>query len=209
MIIKDTEEYIAWVGGAAVDADGSPFCYHPNSKKGLDNLLNAGKPGAWYGIVVDLNGDPLVQGPNDPAPGFYISCTSLVDKGYKISDPRRYVDAETIPYVVVPKDGIKERGVKLGDICLVYNKSSDLYCPGIVAEAGPRGHWNGELSIAMAKAIGISNTSPRKGGVSKGITYLVFKKSTKGWPRPQAEINDQAEALLATFGGIEKVKALK
>jgi hypothetical protein len=65
--------------GMAIDADGAPKAYHPEDK-GLDSLSNAGQPGDWYGIVTDSgdrDGNPIIQGSDDPAPGFYVSPTSL------------------------------------------------------------------------------------------------------------------------------------
>ena len=205
-MITETDKDILWKAGAAIDCDGSPRAYGPHNS-GLDYTANAGSPGSYYGILTDSNGEPLIQNSNDPCPGMYISPSSLQDKGYKVTDPRRYVDAETVPYIAVPKDALKLHNVKLGDICVVYNKLTDLHCFGVVADAGPTGKWSGELSIAMGKSIGIKNVSPRNGGQSSGITYLVFRGSSLGWPRMPAEINDQAEALLAAFGGLDKVKS--
>src|SRR5262245_32378245 len=47
--------------GMAIDADGAPQAYHPDSKSGLDALANAGKPGNWWALVVDDKGEPLLQ----------------------------------------------------------------------------------------------------------------------------------------------------
>src|SRR5215470_6261074 len=66
--------------GMAIDADGAPTAYHPVHGRGLDNLANAGHQGNWYGVVTDTgqkNGKPVVQGSQDPAPGFYVSPTAL------------------------------------------------------------------------------------------------------------------------------------
>ena len=52
----------------AVDADGSPRAYGPNDS-GLDWTANAGYPGNWWGVVTDINGDPVIQGAGDPYPG--------------------------------------------------------------------------------------------------------------------------------------------
>lgn len=37
---------------------------------------NAGRPDNWWGIVT-RHGEPVIQGANDPAPGCYVSTTSL------------------------------------------------------------------------------------------------------------------------------------
>jgi hypothetical protein len=87
-----------------IDADGAYRAYHP-ANKGLDFLANGGKPGNWWALVTENgkpSGTPVVQGPADPAPGFYISTTSLEDPAFGRKDPRRYVDSESIPYIVLP-----------------------------------------------------------------------------------------------------------
>src|SRR4051794_28994322 len=74
--------------GMQVDADGSPHAYHRINSKGLDNLENAkGENGRFVGIALKRNGEPAVQGDEDPAPGFYVSTTSLQDRSKASTDP--------------------------------------------------------------------------------------------------------------------------
>lgn len=204
MDLHDSDSIIWWEGHLEIDADGAPNAYGPPSSPGLDALGNAGHDGNWYGIVTDTGkptGKPLVQGPNDPFPGKFISGTALVDHGYPEHDPRRYVDSTVTCYLSVPSDAEHQRGVKLGDVCLAYNRLTNKYAVGIVADIGPKGKY-GEGSIAMATHIGIKNVSPRNGGQESGIICVVFKGSSKGWPRPDAEVQDQAQALLEAAGGL-------
>ena len=97
--------------GMAVDADGAYRAYHPNNRMGLDSIEHAGYPGNWWALATDTGsptGRPIVQGKSDPAPGFYVSMTSLFDAN--ITDernPRRFVDAVSIPYIVLPPEGFK------------------------------------------------------------------------------------------------------
>src|SRR6478672_11415462 len=114
-IWKDTlNNTVFFISGMNIDADGSPRAYHPVSDSGQDALRNAGKKGNWYGIITGKDGEPILQGKNDPAPGFYISCTSLQDPSRSVSDPLRYVNSDSIPYIVLPalKPVLKE--VKMG-----------------------------------------------------------------------------------------------
>jgi hypothetical protein len=81
----------------ALDADGTYRAYHLNGRSGLECLHNAGRPGNWWALITDNgrpNGHPVIQTANDPAPGFYVSITSLQDPSRARKDPRRYVDAE-------------------------------------------------------------------------------------------------------------------
>jgi hypothetical protein len=94
-----------FAAGMQIDADGSPRAYGEHGK-GLDALGNAGKPGHWWGIVTDTgkpDGKPVTQAP--PLDDFYISPTALQDHRYGRTDPRRYVDSETVPYISLPGKG--------------------------------------------------------------------------------------------------------
>src|SRR5262252_6322375 len=76
----DDELGFFYKAGLNVDADGSPHAYHPDGISGLDYLGNAGRPGHWWALVTDdgkPSGNPIIQTANDPAPGFYVSTTSL------------------------------------------------------------------------------------------------------------------------------------
>ena len=86
-------------GKMDIDADGSPHAYHPNgSPPGLDYLANAGSPGNWWGIATDnqkSSGNPVVQDSSDPAPGFYVATTALIDTSKSWKNPLAYVNSET------------------------------------------------------------------------------------------------------------------
>src|SRR5262249_3417990 len=144
--------------GMNIDADGAPDAYHPDNT-GRDYLANAGKPGNWWVLVTDNNrrdGNPVVQGPDDPAPGYYISTTALQDTSKRVSDPRRYVNSAEIPYIALPpRFG---HGVALGDVVVVLNESSASIAFAIFADIGPPDSI-GEGSIALASLLGV-NPSP-------------------------------------------------
>jgi hypothetical protein len=95
----------------AVDADGAYRAYHPNNRMGLDAIEHAGHPGNWWALATDTGtpeGRPVLQRENDPAPGYYVSMTSLFDASITNErNPRRFVDAVSIPYVVLPPEGFK------------------------------------------------------------------------------------------------------
>lgn len=193
---------IFFSAGMTINADGSPHAYHPNgAPPGLDYLANAGKPGNWWGIATNSSGQPIVQGPGDPAPGFYVSTTALIDGKKKSGDPARYVDSEKVNFFVLP-GGFKQ-GTKLGDFAVVVKLDSGLYEYAVYADIGPKDHI-GEGSIALASALGI-NSNPKNGGVSSGIVYLTFPGSSNGWPLGQHEIEAAAAGLFATWGGMDRI----
>jgi hypothetical protein len=191
-----------WRSGLAIDADGSPRAYHPDGKSGLDYLANAGKPGNWWALVCNAAGVPIVQGPDDPAPGFYVPATSLVDRSRAAADPRRYVDSETVPYITATR-GMLSLGCQLGDVAMVSYGALD--CAAVVADVGPN---PGEGSIALARALGLPS-DPRHGGCSHPVvSFAVFKGSARGWPRSNEDVAAQAAELYAAWGGAARLLAL-
>jgi len=171
-IYQDEDDSFSFLAGMTIDADGSPRAYGPHNS-GLDRTIEAGHPGNWWGIVTDSNGEPVIQGEDDPYPGFYVSATSLQHRSFKKNDPRRYLNSELVPYVVCP--GIlakKALGVVLGCKVDVLNVSNGVLHSGVCGDIGPSTHL-GEASIKMAALHGIPS-SPRTGGISKSIFKYTF-----------------------------------
>ena len=186
-ITEHDDKSVHFRAKAAIDADGANGqfgglpSYAPKSYKGktLDVLANAGSPGNWYGVVTDGAGEPIIQNRNDPCPGAYISATALFlldAQGNPLpkSNPFKYVDAATVPYVVVPpaiRSGVK--GVVMGCLAHVSNTKNGKHTAAVVADIGPRKKL-GEISCACASAIGV-NPSPTSGGIDEHvIEYVIF-----------------------------------
>jgi Fungal chitosanase of glycosyl hydrolase group 75 len=202
---SDDSSIFFFRAGLAIDADGAPHAYHPDDDPGLDYLENAGHPGDWWALVTDTgepDGAPIIQGSHDPAPGFYISMTTLEDQSKKRTDPKHYVDAEAIPFFVLP--GNKKFGTKLGDFGFVVNSANGKSCGCVFADTGPVDEL-GEGSIALAKALGV-DASPKDGGVDDGLAYVVFPSSGPGWPSSTDEIQKKATKLFKDWGGMAKIK---
>ena len=190
-IIERDDGSVIFFAGATLDGDGACGqsgglpCYAPASYEGrtLDILLNAGCPGKWNGIVTDNAGTPIIQGPDDPCPGAYVSSTSLHllnKRGKELPDcsPFKYVDSATVPLVVVPPMIIKGvAGIVMGCLCIVTNTCNKRRVKAVVADRGPRNHL-GEISIACANALGIpiGKTYPANGGgaLAPTIRYELF-----------------------------------
>ncbi len=119
---------------------------------------------------IDCDGGSSAECKNDPD---YQSTTSAKDS------QGNFVDASKVPFLVVPMAGNgfdpKAYGIKTGWSAygsagaMIYN-GKIVYGP--YADAGPAGII-GELSQAAAAKLGIP-TSPISGGVSSGVTYIVF-----------------------------------
>jgi hypothetical protein len=158
-------------GGIPVYA---PKGYTPPS---LDFLANAGGPGNWFGVVTNTgqpDGQPIKQGPNGPAPGAYVSATSYRWPTFARTDPLAYVDAASVPYIVLPSHWRKLAvGVVLGCKATVEDTTTGkiLKAAGVM-DFGPKAKL-GEASIACAKFFGIPS-SPKDGGTTKKRFIYTF-----------------------------------
>jgi len=210
--VRIVDAAVCFRGPARIDIDGAPNAYclrYPSL--GLDALGNAkGADGGWASVItVDGSrfGEPLEQGPNDPAPGYLISTTALNDHSKPRTDPTKYVDAATIPYVSIPPELELDYGLQLGDLGVVIYQ--EALAEVICADVGPRRKL-GEISMAAANELGIPD-SPRHGGIDEhAVIYVLFPNSLSipPWPRACAEFQYQAGLLFANWGGMEKAKGL-
>jgi LysM repeat protein len=195
-----------FVSKMAVTAAGASTAFHKENQLAFDFLDNAGINGYWWSLVTDDQEVPLIQGINDPSPGYFVSKTALSDCKKPLKDPTRYVDATVIPYISLPAHHMMD--AKLGDLCVVINTLNSEIGYAIIADVGPDDSL-GIGSIALAKDIGIVS-SPKLGGVEDGILYIVFSQSGKGWCKlkTREQVINEAQQLFKQWGGIEKVHAL-
>jgi hypothetical protein len=172
---------VFFTAGMTVDADGAPNAYGPRNT-GLDYTANARGAHGWVALVTNKRGNPVRQR-SGPYRGFYVSTTSLAHKDIKdIANPKRYIDARTIPYIALPKDFAERFGIGLGDVAVVINEANGRSSYAVFADVGPRGRI-GEGSIALARELGIP-ADPRHGQAFDQITYLIFPASGAGrWTR--------------------------
>jgi hypothetical protein len=134
-----------------VDVDGAPNAYGPPGKKPLDTLGHAHYQNRAdqpvVGYLLDSKHRPVVQGPHDPFPGYYVSQTEFSDEANENErDPRKYVDARHINYVV-RGDYAKLHGVKVGDFVAVYSNSTRRAVFGIVGDTGNPSGDEGSLHL--------------------------------------------------------------
>lgn len=193
--------------GLAVDADGAYRAYHPDNRLGFDSIEHAGHPGNWWALATDTGtpkGRPVVQGKDDPAPGYYVSMTALFDASIiNERNPRRFVDAASIPYVVLPPEGFKH--AKLGDFATVVNLRNGKVAGAIVADESAPELPMGEGSIALANALGI-DSNPRTGGVEQGVAYVIYPGSGNGKPQPLDEIVSASQTYFQRWGSLQMLR---
>ena len=194
--------------GLAVDADGAFRAYHADNRLGLDAIAHAGYPGNWWALATENgkpSGHPVVQGQTDPAPGYYVSMTALFDPANPNEhDPRRFVDAASIPYVVLPPQGLKH--ANLGDFATVINRRNGKVSGAIVADESGPGLKMGEGSMALADALGI-DSNPRSGGIEHGVAYVIYPGSGNRKPRSLDQIVSISGRYFQKWGGLLKLNS--
>jgi hypothetical protein len=139
---------------------------------------------------VDADGHPNVK-KIDPKHG-------SLHTTLRYSEGNGSVNADAVPYVVLPKGQFKEHGVKVGDLAIVRNKENGALTVAVFGDVGPR-HKRGEGSMALARELGL-NPSPTHGGTqSRNIEYLAIPGSGGDKARNQtdllAKINNAKQKL--------------
>ncbi|MGY3585727.1 hypothetical protein ACVIGB_005216 [Bradyrhizobium sp. USDA 4341] len=196
----------------AIDADGAPKGYFPGEYK-PSNLHDCFD---WMNNLnpADVHGTQGQGGAVGPAPGFVISGTALMDRRFPENDARRYVDASTIPYVVLTgSDFPVPAGLALSKGCLAFvaDVRTGIYSGAIYADVG---RAVGEASLALALMVGINPFSrryfPKVGGgtAEKRIFHLVFPTDVVPPPWDVAAIQAKAAAAFAAWGGEPALRQL-
>ncbi|MEV5955048.1 glycoside hydrolase family 75 protein [Streptomyces sp. NPDC051987] len=143
-------------------------------------------------LDVDCDGRPTAHCNRRADPAFS-AATAYQDSG------GRQLDAEELPYVVVPGPSGRwnhwASGVRGGAVAAVIYQDRVQYA--VVGDTGPR-DIIGEASYATAKALGM-NPDPRTGGVPSGVTYIVFKDSVVDPIEDRAEAEAEGERLAEQF----------
>lgn len=188
--INTDGSYTTPLAKMAIDADGangqsSAPVYAPKGYKPepLDYLANAGGPGNWYGVVTDNgkpNGRPVIQKVGHPMPGAFVSATSYEKREFSRGDPNRYIDANSVIYIVLPGHWRMEaKGVVLGCRATVKDIKTGKTVEAAVLDFGPKAKL-GEASIACARFFGVP-TSPKNGGTDEKRFIYQF------WPGVAAQ----------------------
>lgn len=189
LIREDATKRVYFTADADIDADGAngqnggPAAYRIDDK-GTEALANGGmkvvsgkvicaESWAHNVVILDVDNEPKVF------PGGVIaSKTWYRHPGKMANDPNAYIDAETVPYIVVPPLIVQQTtGIVRGCKARITYKGKTVEC--VVADHGPSTKI-GEVSIAAARAVGIPS-SPRNGGVA---APQVFYELWPGTPAP-------------------------
>jgi len=183
-----------------VDVDGAPNAYGPPGMETLDILQNAHYHNRAdrkiVGYLIDEHGRPILQGAKDPFPGYYISQTAFTDiENQNERDPRRYVDARNISYVV-RGNLARRRGVRVGDFVSVYSKRTRR---GVFAIVGDTGNPSGdEGSLHLMQDLGYPFHDGKNDSVEKPEIIIRFypnSNPTHQFFFTQAELDEAATSL--------------
>jgi len=200
----------------AVDADGAPRAYHPRD---VNPPANKGKAFDWLANLSnsDRHG---IQGEDGegPARAFVVSGTTAQNPAVKnTKSTARYVDASTIPYVVLPRAKFPlPKGMKLKDGCVAFvvDTKTGGTSGAIFADVG---NAVGEGSIALARRLGLDPFSkklfPKVIGFQDKKDFsrffcVVFPRAIIAPPWPVADIQKAADAQFKAWGGEAQLKAI-
>jgi hypothetical protein len=175
IISEDQDGRVWFTSGAKIDADGAngqhggPPAYTIDDS-GSELLANGGMAivGQRVTCSEDWARDIVILG-RDGEPkvfpgGVIASITWYKYPGVDPDSPLAYVDAETIPYIVVPPVIVnKTKGIVCGCKARVPYQGKSVDC--IVADLGPKNKI-GELSIAAARSLEMPS-SPKNGGTDE------------------------------------------
>lgn len=201
-IYQDDLGAVCFRTGCMIDADGSPHAYAPDSSglTALDYLGNAGSPGNWWGIACDGSGNPYLQSPWHPAPGFYVSTTALMNSKYSEDHPSCYLDSERYCFAVLPGG---KSFAKLGDVGMALNTQTGDNMYFALGDVGPKDQI-GEGSMLLGRCLGL-NPSPKTGGTSKRIiSYVILPDSDPGYTDWETKCQT-AMKLVDAWGGLARL----
>lgn len=172
-IIEGDDGVVRFRADADIDADGAngqrggkPAYTVRND--GSEHLANGGMGIRGGRVVFTQSWGPDIAEADEDGNPLVIDGVIITRTAYRYpneTDPRKkWVDAETVPYIVVPPVIIRGvRGIVKG--CKAFAMYNGKRVEGVVADVGPRTKC-GEVSIAMARALGIPS-SPRSGGIDE------------------------------------------
>jgi hypothetical protein len=233
---------IAFASQMQVNTDGAPDSYHPDDI-GVTHICNGVSTGAgckweasclprfrqakaegfhgptkvcFFAMATDAQGIPIIQGPSDPNPGYFVSTTALRQPGEDVRTPRAQLDSNTVPFAVIPTtwQSAAEPGARLGDFGVAYRRSTGKVAFFVIGDLGPRRKL-GEGSIALHQALGndpfamrFGVRRARKGIGGRDVVYLLFPRSARPGERLDAASVERATGpLLDRFGGVEQIKS--
>ncbi len=188
-VYQDENLRIHYIADMSVDVDGAKHSYRLDNKRppALDDIhASAGYPnGSWQNVLAV---DPKhTHMPYVDEEGFCVSMTSYWREGFEKIDRRRWVDAEAVPYMVLP-GSIRQlaRGVCLGCKARITRTTDGKFVDGVYGDSS--GSNIGEVSVAAAKVFG------EQWSASNGDERKIYEYQF--WPDEPALVNGEQFRLI-------------
>ncbi len=188
-VYQDEDKRIHYIADMSVDVDGAKHSYRLDNRKppALDDIhASAGYPnGSWQNVLVRDPKNPHV--PYVDLEGFCVSMTSYYREDFPYTDRHRWVDAEAVPYMVMP-GSIRQlaKGVCLGCRARITRTTDGKFVDGVYADSS--GSNIGECSVFAAKVFG-SQWNANNGDERKIYEYQF-------WPDEGAVVNGEQFRLI-------------
>ena len=206
-------------GANAITAAGARVSYDQCSR--LISLFRDARAAGWptsgarmqfYGVAsTDGGARPCVQ-QEGPYSGYFVSSTSVTNPSFGICDQRRYLDALSVPFIIVPGHAnFRSRGMGLRDLAVVYNPANGRMVFAVVGDQEPAAGL-GEGSVALNRTLSGRTDWPRTRrdtyafGLRDAVT-VVFTDDSLEPPYTNDRIAAAGQAALDRFGGSERLAA--
>ena len=144
--------------------------------------------------------------------GYFVSTTTWRAPGRDPCEPSRYLDALTIPFIVVPNDQkFRRLGMGMGDVAVVYAPKTDTLVYAVVGDLGPA-EGLGEGSIAISMELTDTRELPERRADIKAyrlpeVVTLVLTERVISDPRSRRDIERTARRAFEQFGGLRRLQA--
>ena len=197
-------------GTLDIDTDGSPTAFNAKTAAGRGQINSSGPSGFVHTSAHDPHGRifkfhlrhhhhvvcktaRLAMGEN----GCFVSQTSLQDHHYPVTDPRRYVNADAVPYIALSRAEAHQLHAHLGDRVMLTNLGNQRHTVAIYGDsAGNRGPNYIEISPPAARLLGI------KVDRAKGVPLHVKKMKLKIEMLPKHAPPNAASKRWQGIGGV-------
>lgn len=129
----------------------------------------------------------------------------------KLTGQEQYVDAEKVPFFVLPGGFYQEYGIALGDLGVLIYKDKVVY--GFFADVGPKKKI-GEASVKAVELLGHNPWNKAHttivSGIDKDVVLLVFPGTALPGLTPAnvvEKVEAKAKELFGAIGGVTEEKA--
>lgn len=135
------DQSVTWTGTAHRLIGGAPNAYHPLNQNALGSIAEQQARG--FTGLVSQNNILIRQCQSDPVPGHLVSRTAYQHQAYHPTDPRRYLNANVVPYLSIPLSVVlnwkDEWGMFLGSAAAIWDRCRGYRFMAVVGEVDLHG----------------------------------------------------------------------